>query len=370
MELTRRQFVIGTTVAVSGSVAAASVTSSRRSARAYEAATRELWRTPQPISSAATEVQRALIRGATLAPSSHNTQCWRFHLEPDAITILPDLARRCPAVDPDDHHLHVSLGCAAENMVQTARAYGLHAEHTPIADSANGHRFALQQTTATRTALFDAIPHRQSTRHDFDGRSISTAELALLEQAGRGATSRVILITDGKARESMLELVVAANSLQMQDRAFVAELKDWIRFSASESLSLRDGLFSGASGSPSIPRWIASPLFGALFTTKGENAKYTSQIRTSAGVAVFVSDASDPAHWFETGRAYERFALQCAALDIRTAMINQPVEVATVRPQLATHLGLGALRPDLVVRFGRGTRTPQSLRRPIDAVLV
>jgi hypothetical protein len=27
--------------------------------------------------------------------------------------ILPDLSRRCPAVDPDDHHLFVSLGCAA-----------------------------------------------------------------------------------------------------------------------------------------------------------------------------------------------------------------------------------------------------------------
>jgi len=46
-------------------------------------------------------------------PSSHNTQCWKFS--------APGPSRSCPtspalsAVDPDDHHLFVSLGCAAEN---------------------------------------------------------------------------------------------------------------------------------------------------------------------------------------------------------------------------------------------------------------
>lgn len=51
-------------------------------------------------------------------------------------------------------------------------------------------------------------------------------------------------------------------------------------------------------------------------------------------------------------------------------MLNQPVEVAAVRPQFATSLGLGTLRPDLVVRFGRGVKLPPSLRRSVQAVLV
>ena len=51
-------------------------------------------------------------------------------------------------------------------------------------------------------------------------------------------------------------------------------------------------------------------------------------------------------------------------------MLNQPVEVAAVRLQFATSLGLGTLRPDLVVRFGRGAKLPPSLRRSVQAVLV
>lgn len=51
-----------------------------------------------------------LIRYATLAASGHNTQPWRFRAGPNRIDILLDFSRRTPVVDPDDHHLLVSLG--------------------------------------------------------------------------------------------------------------------------------------------------------------------------------------------------------------------------------------------------------------------
>ena len=64
-----------------------------------------------------------------------------------------------------------------------------------------------------------------------------------------------------------------------------------------------------------------------------------------------------------------RFALQATVLGIRNAFLNQPVEVAAVRPPFAAALGLAGLRPDLVVRFGRGPTLPRSLRRPVEAVM-
>jgi len=169
--------------------------------------------------------------------------------------------------------------------------------------------------------------------------------------------------------EKVLEYVVAGNTVQMNDPAFITELKSWIRFSAGEARETGDGLFSGASGSPVMPRWIGSRALGLFFTAKSENERYARQLRNSAGIAVFVSDASDKAHWVEAGRCYERFALQAAALGIRNAFLNQPVEVGPVRPQFAAALGLAGQRPDLVVRFGRGATLPFSLRRPVSAVL-
>ena len=93
-------------------------------------------------------------------------------------------------------------------------------------------------------------------------------------------------------------------------------------------------------------------------------------MRSSAGIAVFVGQTVDKAHWVEAGRCCERFALQATALGVRNALLNHPVEVAALRPTFATTPGLNGRRPDLVVRFGRGPVLPRSLRRPVEAVLV
>ena len=312
-----------------------------------------------------------LVRRAILAPSSHNTQCWRFRIAEKSISIAPDLKRRCPAVDPDDHHLFVSLGCATENMVHAALAAGLHAE--PRFDpSGDGVIVVNLEVTQKRISpLFQAISERQCTRGDYDGQPISPAELRQLEQAGSGEGVSVRLLTARPAIENVLEYVVAANTVQMHDAAFVAELKTWIRFGAEEALRTGDGLFAGASGNPALPRWLGSRMMGMFFTPKSENERYARQIRNAAGIAVFVSERSDPAHWVEAGRCYERFALQATALGIRNAFLNQPVEVGTIRPQFATWLGIrtDSQRPDLVVRFGRGPAMPLSLRRPVQDVL-
>ncbi|MBC7681502.1 MAG: Tat pathway signal protein [Ferruginibacter sp.] len=324
-----------------------------------------------PVSESAkapSALQRELVRYATLAPSSHNTQCWSFQLGAGGITILPDTLRRCPAVDPDDHHLYVSLGCAAENLVEAALAVGLHSDVAVDAARGNIH-ISLAATRAVRSPLFEAIPLRQCTRAEYDGRTVSAADLKLLEQTGTGLGVRPLLFTGRPQMEQILEHVTRANSAQIGDAAFMAELKSWIRFNARDALVTRDGLFSAASGSPTLPHWLGSLLLPVFMTARSENDRYAQHVRSSSGLAVFVSDANDKAHWVEAGRCYERFALQATALGMRNALLNQPVEVAALRPQFAAYLGLTTGRPDLVVRFGYGPATPRSLRRPVDAVL-
>ena len=326
-------------------------------------------RQPLLMAPGGTVPMRELVRYATLAPSSHNTQCWKFRVEGAAVELRPDLSRRCPAVDPDDHHLFVSLGCATENLVQAALANGLHGEIGFGSSPADVVRIELTQTRAIASPWFKAIPKRQSTRAEFDGKPLSVAELNLLEQAGAGRGVSIRLITDKPSMEQVLEFVVAGNSNQMNDAAFMNELKQWIRFSDAEAMRAGDGLATRTTGNPSVPRWLASPLSGWFLSADSENAKYAKHIRSSAGIAVFVSDADDKAHWIEAGRCYERFALQATALGIRTAFVNQPVEVASIRPRFASLLGVAGKRPDLVVRFGRGPAMPGSLRRDVDAVL-
>ncbi|WMT73385.1 Acg family FMN-binding oxidoreductase [Bradyrhizobium sp. Ash2021] len=353
-------------VAIGGATALV-MNAQRRSG--YEDAINSTWRhsdrTDLPLSWA----RRELVRYASLAANSHNTQPWQFRLSDRSILVLSDLSRRLPSVDPDDHHLFASLGCAVENMIQAARAFGLRAvpSYDPVA---RGIRVELDTAPPERTDLFDAIPRRQSTRAVYDGRAVPPEHLRLLEAAGNGEGVRMLLFTERQQREDILSYLVAGNSAQMDDVAFVHELRTWIRFSYGEAISTRDGLFSKSTGSPALPGWIGRLIFSAVFTKTAENSKYESQLRSSAGVAVFVSDRNEPAGWVEVGRCCQRLALQATALRLRHAFINQPVEVAAVRGQFATYLGIDGRRPDLVMRFGYGPELPKSLRRPVEQVIL
>ena len=367
--LSRRQFAISSGLLTASPLALTGCISSGDGGD-YQQAAAEVWRPPQQDVSNAALLRRELVRCATLAPSSHNTQCWTFAVSEQSISIHPDLSRRCPAVDPDDHHLYVSLGCAAENLVQAALANGLQGEAVFQTAPADVLKINLLPTKPFASPLFKAISERQSTRAEFDGQPVSADDLSLLALAGTGTGVGLLLLTEKPAMEKVLEYVVQGNTTQMNDPAFVAELKAWIRFSDAEAVQTGDGLFSRTSGNPSVPRWLASPLFPAFFRTDSENDKYAKHVRSSAGIAIFVSKSNDKAHWIEAGRCYERFALQATALGIRNAFLNQPVEVSALRPQFANFLGIGDRRPDLVVRFGRGQEMPRSLRRPLQSVLL
>lgn len=217
--------------------------------------------------------------------------------------------------------------------------------------------------------LFKAIPNRQCTRCEYDGTPLPVEELEKLQLAGTGDGIKTMLLTDENSIGKALELIVKANTAQIDNPEWVQELKKWIRFGNDEAVDSGDGLFGRCMGSPTIPRFIGSHIFDLALRSSSENTKIRRQVKSSSGLAVIVSDKDDVQHWIEAGRCYERFALQATALGIRNAFLNQPLEEASLRPAFAKSLGLDEnSRPDLIVRFGRGKEMPRSLRRPVDTV--
>jgi hypothetical protein len=313
--------------------------------------------------------ERELIRSATLAASSHNTQPWRFRIEPDAITILPDFARRCPVVDPDDAHLYRSLGCAAENLVQAAAAQGLAAD-VRYDSEIDGVIVGLTASgPASSTELFEAIGARQSTRLAFDGTPVSPDQLAKLERAGGGPGVRAVMITDPEVMASIGELVADGDTAQLTDRSFRRELLSWVRYNPSAAQRTGDGLAGRCSGQPSLPTWLGRLLAPLVIRARPQADRDETYIRSSAGIAVFAAELDDRPTWIEVGRACQRFSLQATALDIRTAFINQPIEVPSLRARFEAVIGLDGEHAHLAVRFGHGTLAPFSLRRSIDEVI-
>lgn len=332
----------------------------------YEDEASALWKHRSPKSCSEADY---LFHYARLAANAHNTQPWLFGRVGDAYVIKPDPARRTPVVDPDDHHLYCSLGCAAENLLLAANATGKAASVTfnPVGDGEIQIR--LTSETPLKDPLFDAIIDRQCTRSDYSGQAVPNEHLKRLSDMAQLSGCELIVITDKPVIERVLELILSANSAQIGDPAFVKELTSWLRFNVASAIATRDGLYAPCSGNPTLPNWLSGPLFKMVFTAKSENIKCARQVRSSSGLAIFVSDKNDRENWIQSGRNYQRFALQATLLGIKHAFLNQPVEVPQFRQELATLLGTGERRPDFLVRFGYAEPMPRSLRRTVKQLM-
>ena len=308
-----------------------------------------------------------LVRFATLAPNSHNTQAWHFSGDDAQITLTPDPARLTPAVDPDRHHTFVSLGAAAQTLVIAASAYGLTA--SPVFNPANGSMVITLAPGAVASPLLAAVPLRQSNRSVYDASALTAQDRTALMQTVAGSEVALHLVEDAATKAALRGLVIAGNAAQMDDPAFVAELRAWLRFSEKAALASGDGLFSGCSDNPSMPQWLGDLVFPLVYRVTSETTKYIAQIDSSATLALLVSAGDTPADWVKTGRALAQLTLQATALGLAHAYVNQAVEVLAQRAKVADLIGITAGRPSILLRIGRAMPMPYALRRPVADVL-
>ena len=332
----------------------------------YDDEVRRTWRAPA-LDRPASERLRELVRAATLAANGHNTQPWRFAIATDAIEIRPDFSRRIPVVDPDDRELWISLGCALENLVVAARAGG-YAPQVTYPDTEDVIRVALTPDTSQTGPLLDAIPLRQTTRSEYDGRPLPSAEFDRVQNLALEPGIALRWVTTPQDRDTVLDYVTQGNVNQYTNTAFVDELMEWLRFNRREALSALDGLYTRSSGNAEVPRWLGQMFVGGTDPQAQADAD-ASKLRSSAGVVVVASDREDRTAWVRAGQVYERLALTLTSRDIKSAFLNQPIEVAALRDSFRTALGLTSTSPQLLVRYGYGDWLPRSLRRPVDQVM-
>jgi hypothetical protein len=309
-----------------------------------------------------------LVRYATLAANGHNTQPWKFSIKDHSIEILPDYNRRLPVVDPNDRELWISLGCALENLLISARAIGYAAEIS-YPDEKDLIKVGLQADTPQVTPLMDAIPARQTTRSEFDGQSISNVELDQLQALSLEPGVSFQFVTELAGMEQVAEYINQGNLSQYSNTAFVDELIDWLRFNRREILNSRDGLYSVCSGNLEVPAWLGK-LFVSGTKPQQQADADVKKLRSSSGVVNIASENDDKSSWVRTGQVYERLTLMMTSLNIKSALLNQPIEVPEIRPQFQTATNLGSFFPQLLVRYGYAQAMPNSIRRPVEQVLI
>jgi len=313
-----------------------------------------------------------LVRYAVLAPSSHNSQPWKFRIHGNVVELFADFTRALPVMDPDNRELVLSCGAALFHLRTAIRYFGqaCDVEILPEAGDptllARVHMGFKCDTNAEDILLFNAITKRRTNRGPFLSEAVPGALLTALSRvaAEEGAWLRVI--EGDEARFSTADLVAEADRIQWADKRFRNELAAWLHPNRSDS---RDGIPGYAQGDGALPAYAGPAVIRTFDLGKGQAAKHWDIALYSPALVVLGTDTDTPADWVLAGQALDNLLLCARVEDVWASFLNQPIELPHMRPRLATLVGRDGF-PQILLRLGFGADVKPTPRRSVQEFII
>ena len=168
------------------------------------------------------------------------------------------------------------------------------------------------------------------------------------------------------ARAELARLVAEADRMQMHDPSFRRELAVWVHGDRDGS---HDGMPGHALGLPGVLKRVGPLAIRTFDLGKGAAAHDEKLIEASPLLAVLGTDGDTTRDRLAAGEALSHVLLRATQDDVDASFLNQPIEVAELRPKVAELAGRAGV-PQLVLRLGRGPEAKPTPRRPVGEILV
>ncbi|MDH3317463.1 MAG: nitroreductase [Gammaproteobacteria bacterium] len=314
---------------------------------------------------------RFLLNYAVLAPSSHNTQPWRFMLGDEFLELCPDRTRALPVVDPKDRALTISCGAALGHLQVAARYFGYRPITETFPDPKNAELFARirlgesVEPSSKDARLFAAIKNRRTTRRRYDDRPLPESLVKDCSEAAARASVELRFMADPGVRSDIATLISQGDRIQFADPAFRRELGSWVH---SKRAASHDGMSGEGFGMPDVLSSVGAMVIRTFDLGKGVAAKDQEIAANSPTLALLATHGDEPEAWLRVGQVLSHVLLNATASGVTAAYLNQPIEVDALRPRLREVAGVKGF-PQILMRMGFGPKLAPTVRRPVDEVL-
>jgi nitroreductase len=311
------------------------------------------------------DVITELLRAATLAPSMHNTQPWRFRIlrADQTIELYADPSRMLKYADPHGRAVHIACGAALFNLRMAAAVAGRGPVVRLFPEPGQPLLLAAlrlggpYRPSDADTELHAAIAARHTHRRPFSNRPLPPGVLAELVQAAstEGAT---LHLPDDTETARLLYLVSDAERDLVADPGYRAELAGWVGGNRD-----RDGIPSSALG----PRDPVGRTPVRDFTPNRHEPLGYAWFEDAPRLAVLSTTGGTRKDWMHAGQALQRVLLTATLRGVAAAPLTQPLETADA--WLVRDPRAGVEQPQMILRLGYGLPVPASPRRPVSDVL-
>jgi nitroreductase len=305
-----------------------------------------------------------LLHYASLAPSSHNTQPWKFMAEEDEVQIFVDKSHWLRVADADQRELYLSIGCALENLLIAAEHFGYGCQVAYFPESEKEELAAIvkfgpqgRPSTFRDPALFDALTVRHTNHRLYESRPISENDQKRLWACCAEEHIWLYLTGDPKIKRKVDKLIIRADAIQFADPAWREELGYWIG--------------QGVFGTP-WPIAKLSELALPHLNLGKTTAKKDSKVFMSAPlVGLLSSRKNNRKSQVKVGQLFERIYLTATILGLSLQPMSQVMQIPALKDELAKLLLVEGVFPQQLFRLGYAApekvHTP---RRSLEEVLV
>lgn len=327
---------------------------------------------PAALGLPATEIE-AVLGAASLAPSVHNTQPWRFRILPERIELHADPQRRLPGTDPEDRELRLSCGAALLNLRLALQGRGVRPLVTLLPSGEGvtvgpGVLAVVRHGGQARRSpelgpLLLAVRVRRTNRKPFMDAPVPATHLTQLTRAVESERGWLYVVSEREERAKLRRLVACAHCEQMADPHFLAEFAAW----TGRDDVRRDGVPVTAGGYQPSPQdeWVLRDFAAGQGRTRVEGKDF----EPAPLVVVLCSFFEGPLAELQAGQALQRMLLTLTILGLSASFISQPIEVPHVRTELRRILGT-TVYPQAILRIGFGSPVPETPRRSVTELLI
>ena len=198
-------------------------------------------------------------------------------------------------------------------------------------------------------------------RHPITAKSLS----ALTAVRPEANTNFYLWENGSEPFERLKPFIRKGNEIQMNDSAFLAELKSWIRYNKRQAEATRDGLSYAVFGAPNLPACLSKAIMGSMLKSSVQNRSDMKKLASASHVALFTTQHNTVEEWIRLGQTLQRFLLAATQEGIATAFLNQPCEVRSLAEEIRETFPIHREFPTLLLRLGYAKPMPYSLRRAI-----
>lgn len=327
-----------------------------------------------------------------LAPSSHNSQPWRYKINSNKklIEVFLDRSLVLPESDPEGKEAVISMGCAIEYIVITAGNFGLKAsvglEKLSKSDLLPSKKSVLvklgsvsfKKLSGTKELVdTKSILSRKSTRAEFDKlKPLPTKVIKQMELSTKKLSCSLLAITSNTDKLRFSEMQGQADGFVGNNPKFAKELGEWIIENNTDSYNGMPGATFGMRDDAA--KRLHLSLLGKIklepedMMKFGHGTKFLMEHSSLIGVVSGKSDSVES--WLNVGRALARNLLILESNKIQASIHAGVVEVPLIRKIFASTFKVRGC-PLTVFRAGYVKRKqdalwPHAPRLPIEKVLI